>query len=682
MFLGLLLLVSPFVYTEEILDPVFVSRILFFSAVLIPFVLYFLFRINKHRSDNSIFANTIVWVYLGYVLLTGVSVIMSINTGEGIWEFLRVCVFFILFITAVFILNDENNIKKLLPEFYLLFTIIILIFGSIQLIGILLNEDLNHQTSYQINSVFAHRNLFAQVLFFAISFLMMGVYFLKGFLRVVSVFLIALSLVFITLMLVKSVWLATIAATLTSFLLLIFFRKKFAISIAVFKKLIVYAFGASIIVLISVAVYSKYYGIETYEKQTIALQDYSYGSAVERVHLWEKSIEMFKEDPVIGHGAGNWKIHLPNYGTSGMRSSEGEIIYQRPHNDFLWVLAERGIITFGIYVLLFLLTLYYLISIVRKSPGIDDKIFALFLIFFMIGYVVFATLSFPSERPTHSMFLNLVFAITLIKYHKIEKVKNTMKLSGLNILLGLSVAILGFTIYVGMEKYKSEQHTKYALYFRNESKWQQVIQEIEMAENFFTRLDPTATPLRFYSGLAWNNLGNNKNAAIDFNKAYKANPYHMHVLNNLATAYGNQGDYTKAIELLTEAVQISPTFTDASFNLCATLFNVKKIDSAYMVLRGIKEGEKNPNYKNIVQALVYAKVEKLKQSVDDRDLKMTLTRIRNSNEWMIKVHEQAIRDKISLESHLIIESIYMLQTVDSAIGSERATYLRQKYLAQ
>lgn len=681
-FLGLLLLVSPFVYSEKILDPVLIPRLLYFTALLIPIIFYLLiFKIRKPGS-LSILSNFMVWVYLAYVLFSGVSVIVSVNTGEGIWEFLKVCLYFIFFIVAVLVLKDEKEIKKKLPIIFILFSAITITYGVVQLIDVLKTGPLDHQSSYLINGVYAHRNLYAQMLFITISFLLMGTYFLKGIFRWGSIFLICLSLVLITLLLVKSVWLALISSSLLSFLVLLVFKKIFEISFPILKRLLIYAFAAIMIVLISVAVYSKFNTIETFEKQTYVLKNYENGSAIERVYLWEKSIHMFKDNPLIGIGAGNWRVFLPHYGTSGMRSAEGEIIYQRPHNDFLWVLAERGIVTFGFYLLLFLIAVFYQIRIIQKSTDMDERFFALFLLFFMIGYVIFASLSFPMERPTHSMILNVVFALSLIGYHRTLTGKENIQKSFLRTFLAIGVILLVGILYVGLGKFRSEEHTKNALNYRINNEWKQVIDEIDKSETYFTKLDPTATPLRWYSGLAWYNLGEMKNAEIDFLKAYKANPYHMHVLNNLGTICGNRGDYEQAIKYYKEAVSISPQFWDAVLNLSASYFNLQQTDSAYTILRQVPKDNDNANYENIVHALVYQKVENLKKTVDDRDMEMTLTRIRNSNDWMVKVHEQSIHDKVPLQKHLFLEAIYMLENVDSTINVERADYLRLKYISK
>lgn len=680
LFLVFPVIFMPLVYVRQILDPVQVPRILFLSVTLIPFLGILFLQLQKQQLSTRILSHNIFLFYLAYVLLTGISVINSLNPGEGIWVWMRTCTFFIFFSMGSLLLQKYARFPETLPKLFVMFSFIILSAGIYQLVEVLQTEALNHESSYLINSVFAHRNIFAQALLFSLPFLMMGIYKLKSIWRFLAFILIALSLVMITFLLVKSVWLALIAATVVTLITLLIFRKSFGISGVVFKKILVYTFSAVLLVMISIAVYARFNTIETFKKQTYVIENYKFGSAMERVHLWEKSIEMYTNNPIIGIGLSNWSIYLPDYGTNEMRSAEGEIIYQRPHNDFFWVLAESGLLTLIFYLLIFIAILYYLIFIIKKSENIHDKYFALFLLFFMISYGVVAMFSFPKERPTPSILLNLVFVLALIKYNKIVARKQHIKSTTVFIFLIASFFILLITSHICIKRFQGEYHTRKALVYRDDGKWQQMIDEIQKANSFYSRLDPTSTPLTWYSGLGWYNLGLMDNALSDLQAAYKANPYHMHVLNNLGTIYGIKKENQKAIDLYKDALRISSEFPDAAINLSVMLYNTGQLDSAYLILRNSKNIDTHPNYKKVLNTLVYQKIEELKETVDDRDMRVTLTRIRNSKDWMIKVHKQSIADQIQLDQHLFIEAIYMLQTEDKTIDSTRAAYLRKKYL--
>ena len=679
-FMGLFLLITPFIYTGLVPDPVLLPRTVCLTFLNFIFAGFLVLQLRKNRIDPRVINSPLTWVFLGYVLLSGVSVVLSVNPGEGLWKFMTSVLFFMIFLGFALAFSKAENYHHAVMVVFVLFSVIALSRGVLQLVDVAATDSLSHQSSYRISSWFAHRNLYAQVLLFALPFLGLAAFKLNKMMKAVAMALIVFSIVMITILLVRSVWLALVVSVVFCLLLMVTYRKPFGISRQAFRKISFYLFGCLMVIMISIAVYARFGNVETFEKQTYVLQNYRFGSAIERVHLWEKSVEMFKDSPVIGIGTANWQIDLPHYGTGGMRSAEGEIIYQRPHNDFLWVLAENGIITCLFYVMIFLITLWYQIAVIRKSNSMDSRFFMLALFFFMISYVIVAFLSFPSERPVASLLLVMVFAFTLVEYQKLNASKRDLSKRGMLGVLVLIMVVSGAIGYVGVKKFRSGLHVQNALQYRLNNQWQKVIDEVEKADDFFTRLDPTATPLRWYSGLAWFNLGQKDKALADFRAAYQVNPYHMHVLNNLGTILGEKGEYDSAIGFFREAVRISPMFSEAVINLSSSLYNIGKTDSAYRVIRNAAGIQHQPNYEKVVKALVYKKVEDLKTHVDDRDLEVSLTRIRNSGEWMIKVHEQSVFDDVALEDHLILESIYLLEYVDKCIDSARADYLRKKYV--
>lgn len=60
----------------------------------------------------------------------------------------------------------------------------------------------------------------------------------------------------------------------------------------------------------------------------------------------------------------------------------------------------------------------------------------------------------------------------------------------------------------------------------------------------------------------------------------------------------------------------------------------------------------------------------------------SVIRIRNSEDWMRKVHEQSIENETEFEKRLLLEAIYLLESVDSTITSNEAEGFRKKYNLQ
>ncbi|MBE0637681.1 MAG: O-antigen ligase family protein [Bacteroidales bacterium] len=670
----------PFVYVTRALDPVLAPGTLLISIILFLFLTVLMFKSWKRPFQFDFAIHPFFLIYLGYVAFSGVSLLVSVNLGEGLWDWLRTAQYFIFFIIAVLIFKESSIIHLTIPKMVLIYSTTILITGIYQLVVLLQNSPLDHQSSYLITSVLAHRNLFAEMLFLTIPFLLMGVYFHRTWWRYGFLALTFLSLLMITLLLVRSVWLATVAATVVSGLMLIFFRKSLEITFSKITSLIIYLAVALMIVVAATGLYSRLSTFETFRKQADVIGSYKFGSALERVVLWEKSLEMFSERPLTGVGAGSWKILLPKYGTEGLRSAEGVIIFQRPHNDFVWVLAENGIFAFLFYFALLVLAFMFSIRIIRKSTQLNEKYVGLFLLFFVTGYVIIASLSFPKERPDQSVFLHLTFAFLFVKNELILKTSKQFSKSIITFSFLIFIGLLLFTFYVGLIRLKSEIHTKKAFEHRANSNWQMMIDEIEVADTYFSKLDPTATPLRWYSGLGWYNLGEKDKALADFQDAYQSNPFHMHVLNNLATFYGIKNENELAIHFYKKAVQISPTFAEAAMNLAVIYLLTGQPDSAYLVLRVTENAQTHPNYRTLVTQITNQRIEALKETVDDRVMSLALTRIRNSDDWMVKVFEQAIHDHNELDRQLIIEVVYLLEKVDKSINQYEAELYRQKYL--
>ena len=62
------------------------------------------------------------------------------------------------------------------------------------------------------------------------------------------------------------------------------------------------------------------------------------------------------------------------------------------------------------------------------------------------------------------------------------------------------------------------------------------------------------------------------------------NPYHVHVLNNLATSYQMRGDSEKAKKYYRDVFKVNPTFKETRVNLAAILYNEKKYVEALDVI--------------------------------------------------------------------------------------------------
>lgn len=89
-----------------------------------------------------------------------------------------------------------------------------------------------------------------------------------------------------------------------------------------------------------------------------------------RVSLWNSTFQMARDNPVLGVGAGNFKIAYPLYRSP----KESEIIpkgvkYSKAHNDFLQVWAEMGTLGLICFFAIFLTLLPFILRPLEERAG-------------------------------------------------------------------------------------------------------------------------------------------------------------------------------------------------------------------------------------------------------------------------------------------------------------------------
>ena len=325
-----------------------------------------------------------------------------------------------------------------------------------------------------------------------------------------------------------------------------------------------------------------------------------------RYKLYNSSLKLIAEQPIFGVGPGNWKIDVWEYGL--YEGTLGKSFAQRPHNDFLWVFAEGGFIAGIAYLLFFLILLrdsYYL----HKNRTEEDGIFYSLLFSCFLGFGFISFVDFPLERFSHNIiFFTLASFIIAGKIKTVKtKIPNGFKFS--------LIAVSCFSVYVAFIRYQGEIHAANAIHYKSKGNWNYVIKAIDKAYNpTYYEMENTSTPLLWYRGVAYFNQQKYDLALKDFKDAYKVNPYHLHVLNNLATSYQMRGDSDKAKKFYRDVFKVNPTFKETRVNLAAILYNEKKyVEAMDVILQSKvepywKRKKNNDNYdlylKTIVNSLI------------------------------------------------------------------------------
>lgn len=677
MFIALPLLIISLLYSTKAVDAVLLPK---FIAFAIFAIIINALALKNASAFNNVKQHLFFKVYVVYLLTSLISVYISCNLGDAVFEWLKI---FLLgnsiFAISIYFFSNKKFIEQFVNAINILNAVIVII-GIAQFLMIFSKQLVTHTSTYEVTATFGHKNIFAEMLFLTFPFTLYNLFTKQGKWKWLSGISAFLTLFLITLTLTRAVWLATILGFLMSFPFYFYAiskGKNIGSQFKKYKKNILIVGVLFLAIVASILVYSRIDSFNTIKMQTITISSFKYGSVGERFQLWKKSINVFKESPLLGKGLGSWKIEVLKYGHQGLETENNITFHQRPHNDFIWIAAEQGIVGLATYISLVLLVLFLLIKLILKTENAHEKLFYFLALYAYTGYLIYACLSFPKERIEHQLILAFIFSIAIINTLK-SGYTSQNKSSAFFVFIPL-ILISGYALKIGISRFISETHLQKAYAARANGAWQNTIDEIDKAENEYYNIDPMCTPLRWYSGSAHYNLGNQELAFADFYKAYQVNPNHVHVLNNLATAYEIKGDHSIAIAFYKRALTISPGFEEAQFNLSATYFNAGKKQEAFLQFQQISIDTNNVKYKQMLNLIVCQEVIRLSDSITCDPLKNMLKAISNTPQWYKQIYLKATINQVNFKRQLLEDAIFTLDSMDKKNNFAYISAILKKY---
>ena len=281
-----------------------------------------------------------------------------------------------------------------------------------------------------------------------------------------------------------------------------------------------------------------------YVKHFASMVDPNSYKNVNRLKSWSLTLEMIGDNPLTGVGAGNWQLEAPKY-YPGRFSDREELNWVRPHNDFLWIFAEKGLIGFGIYLAIFAITFYYLLQVLRLGNR-DEKRIALALVAGLTGYLAASVFDFPYERPFHLAMLALYLAGSVTLWTRIRPVE---PLVSHRALLPVSYLFVSFSIAIyALLVLRQENLVRKAMDDAVAQNWPAMLEHATSARSLVKNLDPLANPVETYVGKALEETGDKTGSLASFRKAFEQNPTKLKVIMNVARLLEVNGRYDEALQ--------------------------------------------------------------------------------------------------------------------------------------
>lgn len=630
-----LILVVPLLFSTQLLDRGLLIRFLGLQIFMLIIVIANFKSSNSHKVTsytNLTIAYFIFAVYSLFRLLFG-----HIN-GDSIFDVIKIISFFSLFIIILTNYSYAELKSSFLGSIGVL-GIIISLWGMIELGLVLQNGKLSIPLdTYQIKLTFGHRNLYSQLLFFVLPFLLYLSIFSKNKLKK-TVFQITTSTIIFLLIILsnRASWLSLVLAFTT------------VISLILFKKSLINNKFRQVILILGISLISSLLFFNFFTKtieaksHLVSISNPNDGSGKDRIELWKRSLKIIEDRPFFGEDPASWKIEMLKYGNKGLVSEDNITFYQRPHNDFLWIASEYGLLGLVFYSLIFILTFVSLIKQIINDVEKNTRVFKLSILFSLVGFIVYSFLSFPHERIIHNLILAVLFALI------VKGDKNPFYLKNLKFYNIVYLLLIMGSLYFGAMRYISEYHARKAIFAKNRGDYNTVINEVQKVNTSIYPMDPLSTPLYWYEGLAFYTKGDYINAQKLFKNAYAINPYHVHILNNLASSNIKNNNVEEGIDFYKKTLKIYPDFEETKFNLCAAYFNNNEADTALIYLNEIHPKTENPKYKTFIKAIAYniIKDELVKLGRDEE-----IQYLPKDEMWYYNLYLNSKKENISIKKYI------------------------------
>lgn len=429
---------------------------------------------------------------------------------------------------------------------------------------------------YQVKAGFGHKNLLSGALFLALPFTLRLLRTGKGGWKLLAFLTLAVLVIDLVLLRTRAVWLgAGIAVVFAAVWYFVRKSERLALVTSALLPVLLIAVAA---LLIGVGVKSR-------------LSDQA--NLDRRQQFWHNSVEMIKERPITGVGAGNWRIWYPKYGLGNVDKNvnNGVTHIQRPHNDVLWVWSESGPVGLFLFAGLFFLFFFHGNKAMAAGEGMAGA--TGITLAAVAGYWVYHLFDFPLERGEHQALL--VSLLVLVPYPQIRIGK---KLS-----LPLLMVVLG-SVYIQLQRFGGEKKSVDVLRANEKKDARGIIPAAENAINPWYTMDNFGNSLRYYSGMGHFALEQMPEALDDFREAEKITPYNIVLLNQLGSWYKVNKDYEAALDVYDRTLVISPFMEAALLNAAETCMYMEDWNRAYGYLERVYLNSENQKYYGLAREII------------------------------------------------------------------------------
>lgn len=558
---GVLALVLPLIYHSSFLSNGANLRFLF-GGICVFVAFFFLFKELKNQSlfltKNQVLFFGLISIYLLFVLFSSSK---STNLGDAFFELSKSFLFLILVFYFFLFIKNNKNIYRFAARLFSMVLILNGLFGILQHFKFI---KVFRKVEFGISALQFNPNINASFTLLLLPFMLW--LFLKSKNKTwKNVALLASILALLNLYFTYSntFYFVFILMILGSFF---FFRKRLFQT----KKTLTSS--------LAIAFIAVFFLATKFNQNNF---DSAISSLNERISLWQKTSKLIQKSPFLGNGISDWKIEVLDYGTENLIASKGKRVFFHPHNDWISIAAENGLLA----SLAFLSAFLFLFWMLFKKLKSGKNTIAFCLLLSLLVYVFDSMLNFPKNQATH-LFCLALLAGFILNFEREKKGKKIPLKPFLLVFLILSLAIS----FVFFKRFQNESKFEEARFYFKKNNPKKTLEQLKQVNYFYYPIDvisgePTLSYLAFYQ------FQNNKiqQAKNTFEEALATHPKNCQSLARVANFYSEIQDFQEAEKYYQKSISVCPCFYEARLDWSVLYYRNAEYKKAYETLEKVCE---------------------------------------------------------------------------------------------
>ena len=610
---GFLLVVLPLISDSAAIDVTLVPRLLailiFLATSLAVFMAVFLGASLAaggrpaigRRLDPSVLAAPAVMACGGYAVVTAASLLVAANASAGFTDVFRTLATFLTLCVWCLVLPTVPRWREQLLRVLVVAAVVAVGVGGYEIVTRLGPGLHPRRAMEQITGLMSGVNLYAGILCLLLPWCVCGTILLRGAWRGVAAAAAAGLVAMILVLQSRAAWLALLAAGAATLVPLAIDPARFGLSQRTRRRLA--TAGLATLVALSAGItaapadnpFAQRFRSIFFEPGGPGGQPREGG----RLMIWGLTARMIADHPLTGVGAGNFTVRLHEYfDDDDLDFSNVHTNWLQPHNDFLWVFAEKGVVGIALFVGCFIAAAAAIRTVLGQASSSTDRWLALAALAGLASYLTLSCFDFPLERINHQVHLALLLAVPTVLAHSMRPADDRPPavpagMAGRLAIAASLLVALGLGIAYSLAAIRQEKEVIAARQACRQGRWEEMLAAARRGRTRWKTLDPLASPVAFLEGFALAQLGRVPEAIERLEQARLDNPNRMYVVNNLGILYASTGRFDEAIECFSLTADRYPHRIEPFNNLAICLMETGRPAEAAELLAQIPDELQN-----------------------------------------------------------------------------------------